>query len=174
MIARDTNILANLESLDNGKPFENAKGDMYFCTMLLRYYAGYADKAHGRTIPTEPNMFSYVRKEPIGVCGQIIPWNYPALMTVFKIAPVLATGCVTVLKPAEQTPLTALYIAALTKEAGIPDGVINIVTGNINYTYLLDIIKLVLNFIQDMVQQLVLQFQCIQISERLHSQVQQK
>jgi aldehyde dehydrogenase (NAD+) len=129
LIARDIEILANLETLDNGKPFESAKGDMYFCTMLLRYYAGYADKAHGRTIPTEPNMFSYVRKEPIGVCGQIIPWNYPALMTVFKIAPVLATGCVTILKPAEQTPLTALYIASLTKEAGIPDGVINVITG---------------------------------------------
>lgn len=129
LISRDIDILANLESLDNGKPYESAKGDMYFCTMLLRYYAGYADKAHGRTIPTEPNMFSYVRKEPIGVCGQIIPWNYPALMVVFKIAPVLATGCVTILKPAEQTPLTALYIAALTKEAGIPDGVINVITG---------------------------------------------
>lgn len=70
LIDRDSTIIANLESLDNGKPFTNAKGDVYFCSMLLRYYAGYADKIHGRTVPSDGNLFSYVRKEPIGVCGQ--------------------------------------------------------------------------------------------------------
>lgn len=129
LIMRDIDILANLESLDNGKPFTAARGDMYFCAMLLRYYAGYADKIHGRTVPAEGNTFSYVRKEPIGVCGQIIPWNFPALMVVFKLAPVLATGCVSILKPAEQTPLTALHIAALVKEAGVPAGVFNVIPG---------------------------------------------
>lgn len=129
MIERDLVTIANIESLDNGKPFNMAKMDVYFCSMLLRYYAGFADKIHGRTVPSDGNLFSYVRKEPIGVVGQIIPWNYPALMVIFKLAPVLATGCVTVLKPAEQTPLSALYIASLVKEAGIPTGVVNMVTG---------------------------------------------
>jgi aldehyde dehydrogenase (NAD+) len=129
LIERDAKTLANLESLDNGKPFSMAIGDMYFCAMLLRYYAGYADKVHGRTAPSDGNLFSYIRKEPIGICGQVIPWNYPALMAIFKWAPVLATGCVSILKPAEQTPLTALYLAALSKEAGIPDGVLNVITG---------------------------------------------
>lgn len=94
MIDRDSDIIANLDSLDNGKPFTAAKGDAYFCSMLLRYYAGYADKVHGRTVPADGPMFCYTRKEPIGVCGQILPWNYPALMVVFKWAPLVAAGCV--------------------------------------------------------------------------------
>lgn len=96
---------------------------------MFRYYAGYTDKIHGNTIPVDGGFLSYTRKEPIGVVGQILPWNYPALMVAFKWAPVLATGCVSVLKPAEQTPLTALYLAALAKEAGVPAGVLNVVTG---------------------------------------------
>lgn len=85
MIDRDSDIIANLDSLDNGKPFTAAKGDVGFCSMLLRYYAGYADKVHGRTVPADGPLFCYTRKEPIGVCGQILPWNYPALMVVFKV-----------------------------------------------------------------------------------------
>jgi acyl-CoA reductase-like NAD-dependent aldehyde dehydrogenase len=118
-----------LDSLDNGKPFIAATYDVYFCVKLLRYYAGFADKVHGKTLPVDGNLFSYTRKEPIGVCGQILPWNYPALMVVFKWAPLIAAGCVSVLKPAEQTPLSALYIAALSKEAGFPPGVLNVVPG---------------------------------------------
>lgn len=96
-----------------------------FCS----YYAGYADKVHGNTIPSDGNLFSYTRKEPIGVVGQIIPWNYPILMISWKFGPALAAGCTIVLKPAEQTPLTALYIGSLVKEAGFPSGVVNIITG---------------------------------------------
>lgn len=129
LIDRDSNIIANLEALDNGKSFVAAKGDVYFTAKLFRYYAGYADKIHGNTIPVDGTFLSYTRKEPIGVTGQILPWNYPALMVAFKWAPVLATGCVSILKPAEQTPLSALYLAALAKEAGIPAGVLNVVTG---------------------------------------------
>jgi len=129
LIDRDSTIIANLEALDNGKSFAAAKGDVYFTAKLLRYYAGYTDKIHGNTIPVDGNFLAYTRKEPIGVVGQILPWNYPALMVAFKWAPVLATGCVSILKPAEQTPLSALYLAALAKEAGVPAGVLNVVTG---------------------------------------------
>ena len=96
---------------------------------FLRYYAGQADKVNGLTIPSDGPCFTYSRKEPVGVCGQIIPWNFPLIMALWKIGPVLATGCTTVLKPAEQTPLTALYLAHLCKEAGVPRGVVNVVTG---------------------------------------------
>lgn len=105
------------------------QGDVYFTAKLFRYYAGYADKIHGNTIPADGTFLSYTRKEPIGVTGQILPWNYPAMMVAFKWAPVLATGCVSILKPAEQTPLSALYLASLAKEAGIPAGVLNVITG---------------------------------------------
>ena len=84
---------------------------------------------NGLTIPSDGPCFTYSRKEPVGVCGQIIPWNFPIVMALWKIGPVLATGCTTVLKPAEQTPLTALYLASLVKEAGVPKGVVNVVTG---------------------------------------------
>ncbi|KAJ9583103.1 hypothetical protein L9F63_022546, partial [Diploptera punctata] len=129
LIERDIKILAGLETLDNGKPFSAAQIDMIVCVNTLRYYAGYCDKIHGHTIPADGPVFSFTRKEPVGVVGQIIPWNFPAMMACWKIAPVLATGCTSVLKPAEQTPLTALHIAGLIKEAGIPAGVINIVPG---------------------------------------------
>lgn len=129
LIDRDADIIASIESLDNGKPFAYAKADVNFSSMTLRYYAGYADKIHGRTVPSDGNLFSYVRKEPVGVVGQIIPWNFPILMLSWKWAPALAAGCTLVIKPAEQTPLTALYVAALSKEAGFPAGVINVITG---------------------------------------------
>ena len=95
----------------------------------LRYYAGYADKIHGQTIPVRGNYFTYTRREPVGVAGQIIPWNFPMLMTAWKWGPALAAGCTVVMKPAEQTPLTCLRMARLAQKAGIPDGVINVVPG---------------------------------------------
>lgn len=122
--------LAALESLDNGKPYRDALTiDLPLTIKCYRYYAGWADKIHGRTIPVEGNYFCYTRHEPVGVVGQIIPWNFPLLLQAWKWGPALATGCTTVLKPAEQTPLTALRVGALAQEAGFPDGVINIVPG---------------------------------------------
>ncbi|XP_067011008.2 aldehyde dehydrogenase 1A1 [Anabrus simplex] len=129
LIERDIGHLANLESLDNGKPYEDSIFDINCAIDTFRYYAGWADKIHGNTIPSDGNFFSYTRKEPVGVVGQIIPWNYPILMLAWKWGPALAAGCTMVLKPAEQTPLTALYVASLSKEAGFPDGVINVVPG---------------------------------------------
>ncbi|HEX2360308.1 MAG TPA: aldehyde dehydrogenase family protein [Solirubrobacterales bacterium] len=123
--------LAELESLDNGKPLSYARGDMGAAVNHLRYFAGWPTKIEGETIPVgASNTLCYTRREPVGVCGQIIPWNFPLLMAVWKLAPVLATGCTTVLKPAEQTPLTALRLAELIEEAGIPAGVVNVVTGD--------------------------------------------
>ena len=95
----------------------------------LRYYAGYADKIHGQTIPVRGNYFTYTRREPVGVVGQIIPWNFPMLMAAWKWGPALAAGCTIVMKPAEQTPLSCLRMARLAQKAGIPDGVINVVPG---------------------------------------------
>jgi acyl-CoA reductase-like NAD-dependent aldehyde dehydrogenase len=123
--------LAEIESLDNGKPVAYAKGDMAAAVNHLRYFAGWPTKIEGETLPvSRPDAHVYTRKEPVGVCGQIIPWNYPLLMAVWKIAPVLASGCTTILKPAEQTPLSALRLAELIQEVGIPDGTVNIVTGD--------------------------------------------
>ncbi|XP_057331111.1 aldehyde dehydrogenase X, mitochondrial-like [Microplitis mediator] len=129
LIERDINYLANLETLDNGKTFESSVGDIQASVSTLRYYAGWCDKIHGNTIPSDGGNFTMTRKEPIGVVGQIIPWNYPIMMLAWKWGPALAAGCTIILKPAEQTPLTALYIGALVKEAGFPAGVINIVPG---------------------------------------------
>ena len=94
-----------------------------------RYYAGWADKIEGKTIPINGPYFCYTRHEPVGVVGQIIPWNFPLLMQAWKWGPALACGCTSVLKPAEQTPLTALRLAELAQEAGVPDGVINVIPG---------------------------------------------
>ncbi|WP_254511770.1 aldehyde dehydrogenase family protein [Anatilimnocola floriformis] len=122
--------LAALESLDNGKPFRDARNaDLPLTIDCLRYYAGFADKIHGKTVPIRGNYFCYTRPEPVGVVGQIIPWNFPLLMTAWKWGPALATGCTIVMKPAEQTPLTCLRVARLAQKAGIPDGVINVVPG---------------------------------------------
>ncbi|XP_022669071.1 retinal dehydrogenase 1-like isoform X1 [Varroa destructor] len=129
LIARDKVYLTNLEVLDNGKPYAEADFDMDCAIATFRYYAGWSDKIHGKTIPADGLVMSMTRLEPIGVCGQIIPWNYPVLMVSWKLAPALASGNCCVLKPAEQTPLTALYIGALIKEAGFPAGVVNIVPG---------------------------------------------
>ena len=122
--------LAALETLDNGKPIRDAKAaDLPLAIDCLRYYAGYADKIHGQTIPVRGNYFTYTRREPVGVAGQIIPWNFPILMVCWKWGPALAAGCTVVMKPAEQTPLTCLRLARLAQKVGIPDGVINVVPG---------------------------------------------
>ncbi|CAH1113017.1 unnamed protein product [Psylliodes chrysocephalus] len=129
LIERDSAYIASLETLDNGKPYAHSHGDLSISIKVLRYYAGFADKVHGKVIPVDGNFFAYTRHEPVGVCGQIVPWNFPLMMLAWKIAPALCTGNTIVLKPAEQTPLTALYVAELAKEAGFPAGVLNIVPG---------------------------------------------
>jgi aldehyde dehydrogenase (NAD+) len=130
LIEENIDELAALESLDNGKPFNEARhGDLVLVLDCLRYYAGYADKIHGSTIPIRGNYLTYTRREAVGVAGQIIPWNFPMLMVAWKWGPALAAGCTIVMKPAEQTPLSCLRMAQLAKEAGIPDGVINVVPG---------------------------------------------
>lgn len=129
LFERDMDILTAIESLDNGKSLAMAKGDVTNSANCLRYYGGWADKLVGQTIDTDPMNFTYTRHEPIGVCGQIIPWNFPLLMWSWKIGPAVATGNTVVLKTAEQTPLSALYAAKLIKEAGFPPGVINIISG---------------------------------------------
>ncbi|XP_045529143.1 retinal dehydrogenase 2-like isoform X3 [Pieris brassicae] len=121
--------LAELETLDCGKPVKTAEEEVYYSASVFRYYAGKADKIHGNTIPADGEVLSMTLKEPVGVCAQIIPWNYPIPMLSWKIAPALAAGCTLIVKPAEQTPLTALAVAALIKEAGFPPGVVNIVPG---------------------------------------------
>jgi len=124
------NELAALETLDNGKPIRDSLGgDVPSAIASYRYYAGWADKIHGKTISVAGPFTAYTRHEPVGVCGQIIPWNFPLLMQAWKFAPALACGCTVVLKPAEQTPLTALRVGELALEAGFPEGVINIVPG---------------------------------------------
>jgi aldehyde dehydrogenase (NAD+)/phenylacetaldehyde dehydrogenase len=124
--------LAELESLDNGKPVKFAKAvDVAGAVAHFHYFAGWPSKIEGATKPiSTPNVFCYTRKEPVGVCGQIIPWNFPLLMAAWKLGPALAAGCTVVLKPAEQTPLTALRLAELALEAGLPEGVLNVVTGD--------------------------------------------
>jgi phenylacetaldehyde dehydrogenase len=136
LILEHADELAQLESLDNGKPVDVARGaDVPLAADMFHYMAGWATKIEGNTInisvPYMPgaNFHSYTLREPVGVCGQIIPWNFPLLMAAWKLAPALTTGNTVVLKPAEQTPLTALLLAQLIAEAGIPEGVVNVVTG---------------------------------------------
>jgi len=129
LINRDIEYISSLETLDNGKPYEDSVFDMQGAIEVLKYYAGWCDKICGKTIPADGGLFSYTKHEPVGVVGQIIPWNFPVPMMIWKIGPALACGCTIVLKPAEQTPLTALYVAALAKEAGFPAGVLNVVPG---------------------------------------------
>ncbi len=130
LIEDDADHLAALEAMDNGKPFRIAKTlDLAKTVACYRYFAGWCDKIQGRTIPIDGNYFCYTRHEPIGVIGQIIPWNYPMLMQAWKLAPALAAGNTVVMKPAEQTPLTALRMSELIQKAGFPDGVVNILTG---------------------------------------------
>lgn len=130
LIEKNKDELALLETLDNGKPIsETTNADLPLVIDCLLYYAGWADKIHGETIPVRGEFFNYTLREPVGVVGQIIPWNFPLLMAAWKIAPALACGNTVVLKPAEQTPLTALRLGEICQEAGLPDGVLNIVPG---------------------------------------------
>jgi len=130
-----TEEFAQIESLDNGKPLAIARvADVPLAVDLFRYMAGWATKIEGNSIPISAGTkriqyFAYTRREPVGVVGQIIPWNFPLLMAAWKLGPALATGCCVVLKPAEQTPLSALLLAELIAEAGFPEGVVNVVTG---------------------------------------------
>ena len=136
LLEKNLEEFARLESLDNGKPLTVARvADVPLAVDLLRYMAGWATKITGHTIPISvpyapgARFFAYTQREPIGVVGQIIPWNFPLLMAAWKLGPALATGCTVVLKPAEQTPLSALRLGELIQEAGFPNGVVNIVTG---------------------------------------------
>jgi acyl-CoA reductase-like NAD-dependent aldehyde dehydrogenase len=130
LIDENRDELATLETLDNGKPiFETTNVDVPQVIDVLEYYAGWADKIHGDTVPANGNFFTYTRREPHGVCGQIIPWNFPLLMAAWKLGPALACGNTVVLKPAEQTPLTAIRLAELVQEVGFPPGVVNILPG---------------------------------------------
>lgn len=132
LVEKHADELAELEALDNGKPVTDARnGDVAFSYELLRYMAGWSTKITGETIPLSgaAPFHAYTLREPVGVCGQIVPWNFSFMMAVWKVAPALAAGCTIVLKPAEQTPLTALRFAELMEEAGFPAGVLNVVTG---------------------------------------------
>jgi acyl-CoA reductase-like NAD-dependent aldehyde dehydrogenase len=124
--------LAQIETLDNGKPINYSRHvDLAGTISHLRYYAGWPTKIEGSTLPVvQQDMLCYTRREPVGVCGQIIPWNFPLLMASWKISPALAAGCTIVLKPAEQTPLTALRLGELALEVGFPEGVLNVITGD--------------------------------------------
>jgi aldehyde dehydrogenase (NAD+) len=129
LVERESKDLAALESLNCGKTINDSLGDMQGVVNTLRYYAGWADKIEGRTVPVRGNFLCYTLRQPVGVVGQIIPWNFPLLMLAWKWGPALACGNTVVMKPAEQTPLTALRVAELAQEAGFPAGVINIVNG---------------------------------------------
>jgi phenylacetaldehyde dehydrogenase len=135
LIEDNADELAMLDSLDNGKPFSVARAaDVPLAADLFRYMAGWTTKIEGNTIPISAipapgEYLAYTLRDPVGVVGQIIPWNFPLLMAAWKLGPVLACGCTVVLKPAEQTPLSALRLGEILQEAGLPDGVVNIVTG---------------------------------------------
>ncbi len=129
LIRERADDLAVLEVCDCGKPIADARADIEEAAFMFEYYAGWATKLSGDIPPVGPNAMSLVVKEPVGVCGLIVPWNYPLLMAAQKVAPALATGCTVVLKPAEQTPLSALELARIGAEAGLPAGVLNVVTG---------------------------------------------
>ncbi|TGZ74088.1 hypothetical protein CRM22_001133 [Opisthorchis felineus] len=129
LIARDAEYISKLEALDNGKAVSSALGDTQFAVDVLRYFAGYADKIHGKNLPVDGNMISFTRREPAGVVAGIVPWNYPFFLAVLKLAPALAAGCTIVLKPAEQTPLSGIFLGSLVREAGLPPGVVNIIPG---------------------------------------------
>ena len=129
LIRREAKRLAELEVKNCGKPLAEAEYDVNDAANCFEFYGGLATKIHGETMSVPANSMSFVVREPLGVCGQIIPWNFPLLMSAWKLAPALAAGCTVILKPSELTPLTALELAGLIHEAGLPPGVVNIVTG---------------------------------------------
>src|SRR2546421_929853 len=122
--------IARLETLHNGKPiFESRQIEIPAAAECFEYYGGWADKVMGETIPVKGNYLTYTLREPIGVVAAIVPWNFPLLLTAWKVAPALACGNTVIIKPASQTPLTALALAEVAQEAGVPAGVINVITG---------------------------------------------
>ena len=129
LVREQRDDLAELEVRDCGKPLVDARGDIDEVAFMFEYYAGWATKISGDIPPVGPNAMGLIVKEPVGVCGLIVPWNYPMMMAAQKVAPALAAGCTVILKPAEQTPLTALRLAAIAEAAGVPAGVVNVVTG---------------------------------------------
>jgi phenylacetaldehyde dehydrogenase len=132
LLEQNLEEFAELEMLDNGKPLKIARvADLPLAVDIFRYMAGWATKIEGNTIPIAGKFLAYTLRQPVGVVGQIIPWNFPLLMAAWKLGPALATGCTVVIKPAEQTPLTCLRLGELVQEAGIPDGVVNIVPGKL-------------------------------------------
>lgn len=130
LIDRDRKLIAAIDAYDCGKPYSVAlEADLDESYNVFKYYAGWADKIYGDTIDTSPAKFAYTVQEPLGVCGQIIPWNFPFMMLAWKVAPALACGNVVIVKPAEQTPLSAMYFGKLVQEAGFPPGVVNVIPG---------------------------------------------
>src|SRR5246500_4549897 len=130
LIEKHADELAQLEALDNGKPYHVARAaDLALTVACYRYFAGWADKTQGKTIPVNGNYFTYTKHEAVGVAGQIIPWNFPLLMQAWKLGPALLAGCTVVMKPAEQTPVSALRVGELINEAGFPPGVVNLLPG---------------------------------------------
>ena len=131
LVEQHQETLATIETWDNGKPYSvSLNEDLQEVIGCIRYYAGWADKIHGQTIPTTKHKLAYTLRQPVGVCAQIIPWNYPLAMAAWKLGPALATGNTVVLKPAETTPLSALFFADVCRQAGLPRGVVNILTGD--------------------------------------------
>jgi aldehyde dehydrogenase (NAD+) len=131
LLERDADRLAELESRDSGKLLREFTGQMRLLPTWLRYFAGWADKLAGESIPSDkPNFVAFTQRVPVGVVAAVVPWNSPLLLLMWKLAPALATGCTMVVKPSDHTPVTALELAKLVTEAGIPDGVLNVVTGN--------------------------------------------
>src|SRR3984893_2462604 len=128
-ISHNTAMLAELESRNSGKPIVEAEFDIADVATCFEYYGGLANKVMGHVNPVPANALSFTLREPVGVAGQIIPWNFPLLMAAWKLAPAIAAGCTCVLKPAEQTPLTALEFANWFEEAGLPPGVVNVING---------------------------------------------
>lgn len=129
LIREHADELATLESLNTGKPIANAKGEILSGAGVFEFYAGAGDKFYGESIPMAEQLLDFTLREPVGVCGQIVPWNFPFSMASWKVAPGLAAGCALILKPASNTPLTAVRLGELCREAGVPDGIINVLPG---------------------------------------------
>src|SRR5262247_1164619 len=130
LIQQNLDAMAQLESVNTGKTlFDSGKVEIPFAAEVFRYYAGWTTKLHGETLNLRDGAFTFTLRQPLGVVGAIVPWNFPFLLSSWKIAPALAAGNTIVLKPASLTPLTALRFAALTQEAGLPEGVLNVVPG---------------------------------------------
>jgi aldehyde dehydrogenase (NAD+) len=129
LLMQHADEVARLETLDNGKPIFESKIDTGASANVFFYYAGFATKIHGETFPVSPRSFNYTLREPVGVVAAIVPWNFPLMLATWKVAPALATGCTVVLKPASNTPLTALKLGEIAAEAGLPPGVLNVLSG---------------------------------------------